>query len=46
VALSQLDTGGGDGTAEGEFTTWLEMLPRLLESRAAAFKWGIEACGA
>ncbi|CAN6312396.1 unnamed protein product [Urochloa humidicola] len=38
VVLSELDAGGGDGTAAGEFAARLEMLWRFLESTAAAFK--------
>ncbi|CAN6306303.1 unnamed protein product [Urochloa humidicola] len=38
LVLSELDAGGGDGTAAGEFAARLEMLWRFLESTAAAFK--------
>ncbi|CAL4931498.1 unnamed protein product [Urochloa decumbens] len=38
VVLSELDAGGGGGTAAGEFAARLEMLWRFLESTAAAFK--------
>ncbi|CAN6289169.1 unnamed protein product [Urochloa humidicola] len=38
VVLSELDAGGGGGTAAGEFAARMEMLWRFLESTAAAFK--------
>jgi hypothetical protein len=38
VVLSELDGGGGDGTAAGGFAARLELLWRFLESTSAAFK--------